>query len=315
MRAGRKPAGARAELRHASRAAFRRLPSHVTLRVRPGVPSLRSVPIVREIARTFRIGRARPGFRLVHYSLQGNHAHLIVEAVDAAALGRGMMALAARLARAVNRIAKRTGPVLSDRYHAHLLRTARECRNALRYVLLNARRHARPRLFRAVVRRLEAENPRDRARWNYAAGRLPGRPRADVDPRRRLAPLRPHRPRRRTGVSARLAARLPSVTHAAHAHGRNLGRDAAPSGFTPARGPLHVEAIYNDVELPAPRHTDARRPYRSASACVSAIARSRVMSGRISPTCFSFMRRKIVRTVGSSRRSRIGAAASGFMVP
>jgi len=55
--------------------------------------------------------------------------------------------------------------------------------------------------------------------------------------------------------------------------------------------------------------------YRSANACVRAIARSRLMSGRISPTCFSFMRRKIVSTVGSSRRSRIGAAASGFIVP
>lgn len=59
-----------------------------------------------------------------------------------------------------------------------------------------------------------------------------------------------------------------------------------------------------------------RCPYgRSANACVSAIARSRVISGRISPTCFSFMRRKIVSTVGSSRRSRMGAADSGFMPP
>lgn len=98
--------------------------------------------IVAEIERTFRIARARPGFRLVHYSLQSNHAHLVVEAVDAAALGRGMMALTSRLARAVNRVARRVGPVLVDRYHARTLRTARECRNAIRYVLLNDRRHA-----------------------------------------------------------------------------------------------------------------------------------------------------------------------------
>jgi len=42
----------------------------------------------------------------------------------------------------VNRVARRTGCVLADRYHARALRTARECRNALRYVLLNARHHA-----------------------------------------------------------------------------------------------------------------------------------------------------------------------------
>jgi hypothetical protein len=106
------------------------------------VPSLRSVRIVHEIERTFAKGCERPGFRLVHYSLQGNHAHLVVEARDKITLGRGMMAIASRLARAVNRVAERSGPVLSERYHLRLLPTPREVRNALRYVLLNARRHA-----------------------------------------------------------------------------------------------------------------------------------------------------------------------------
>ena len=110
--------------------------------MRSDVPSLRLVTIVHAIERTFASGCARPGFRLVHYSLQSNHAHLIVEAVDRDALGRGMKAIAARLARAVNRVAARSGRVLADRYHHHVLETPRQVRNALRYVLLNARRHA-----------------------------------------------------------------------------------------------------------------------------------------------------------------------------
>ena len=118
------------------------LPAHVTLRMRADVPSLRSVPIVHEIERTFSRGCARKGFRLVHYSLQTNHAHLVVEARDRDALGRGMKAIGARLARAVNRVAGRSGPVLADRYHLRLLPTPKEVRNALRSVLLNARRHA-----------------------------------------------------------------------------------------------------------------------------------------------------------------------------
>jgi hypothetical protein len=131
----------------------RPLPAHATLRLRAGLPSLRTVRIVREIERTFAVGCSRPGFRLVQYSLQGNHAHLIVEASDRDALGRGMMAVGSRLARAVNRIAKRTGPVLADRYHLRLLRTPEEVRTALRYILLNARHHARAlraRLVRVV---------------------------------------------------------------------------------------------------------------------------------------------------------------------
>ncbi|MBW1685241.1 MAG: transposase [Deltaproteobacteria bacterium] len=116
---------------------------HVTLKVRPEVPSLRSVRLVRELERSFAGLRQRRDFRLVHYALQGNHAHLIVEAKDPEALGRGMKALGARLARAVNRTFRRKGPVLADRYHLRVLRTPKEVRNALAYVLLNARRHAR----------------------------------------------------------------------------------------------------------------------------------------------------------------------------
>jgi REP element-mobilizing transposase RayT len=128
---------------HVSRQAFARpLPAHVTVRLRPGLLSLRTVPLVREIERTFAKGCERAEFRLVHYSLQGNHAHLIVEARDRDALGRGMKAIGARLARAVNRVMRRSGRVFDDRYHARLLRTPREVRNALRYVLLNTRRHA-----------------------------------------------------------------------------------------------------------------------------------------------------------------------------
>ena len=131
-------------MRHLSREALAsRYPVHVTLRVREDVPSLRAVRLVRELESSFGRACERGEFRLVQYSVLGNHVHLIVEARDAAALGRGMKSLGARLARAVNRVFGRRGPVLEDRYHSRPLRTPREVRAALRYVLLNARRHAR----------------------------------------------------------------------------------------------------------------------------------------------------------------------------
>jgi hypothetical protein len=115
----------------------------VTVKLQAGVPSLRSVAVVRALERSFAAARERGDFRLVHYSLQDTHAHLVVEAADSGALGRGMMALGARIARAVNRVFRRRGPVLAERFHLHVLRTPREVRAALAYVLLNARRHAR----------------------------------------------------------------------------------------------------------------------------------------------------------------------------
>jgi REP element-mobilizing transposase RayT len=172
--AGRKPTGT-AGIRHGSRDRFPRpLPAHVTLRMQPHVPSLRTVPIVHEIERSFARGCTRPGFRLVHYSLQGNHAHLIAEAQDGEALGRGMKAIGARLARAVNRIAKRSGAVLADRYHSRVLKTPREVHRALRYVLLNARRHLGKAKAAAVRAPRELLDPASSAR--SFDGWKPGKP-------------------------------------------------------------------------------------------------------------------------------------------
>ncbi len=53
---------------------------HVTLKVRKDVPSLRTLRLVRELERSFAASRERGDFRLVHYSIQRDHAHLIVEA-------------------------------------------------------------------------------------------------------------------------------------------------------------------------------------------------------------------------------------------
>jgi REP element-mobilizing transposase RayT len=111
-----------------------RFPCHVTLKVEKGVPSLRSGRLVRELERSFAAACERGRFRLVHYSIQNDHLHAIVEATSARDLAGGMKSIGARLARAVNRIFGLRGPVLADRYHLHVLRTPREVRNALAYV-------------------------------------------------------------------------------------------------------------------------------------------------------------------------------------
>jgi hypothetical protein len=78
---------------------------------------------------------------LVQFSVQRDHLHLIVEASDRRALSRGMQGLSIRVARATNGELGRKGPVFADRYHARALTTPRAVRFALRYVLLNARKH------------------------------------------------------------------------------------------------------------------------------------------------------------------------------
>src|SRR5262249_4477936 len=82
-------------------------------------------------------------FRVVHFSVQQDHLHLIVESDERTTLQRGIQGMAIRIALAVNRAAGRRGKLWGDRYHARGLGTPREVRNSLVYVLLNFRKHLR----------------------------------------------------------------------------------------------------------------------------------------------------------------------------
>lgn len=141
--AGRPPKGEAAGVSHLRRPALsRRHPVHVTLRIGAGVPSLRRA-LFGKVRGALAEGQERFGFRLVHFSVQSNHVHLIAEAADRRSLSRGMQGLSIRVARAVNRELARSGRVFADRYHARTLTTPRAAYFALRYVLLNARKHQR----------------------------------------------------------------------------------------------------------------------------------------------------------------------------
>ena len=143
--AGRKLAGSCPGVSHRARPALSpRHPVHVTIRLRKGLPSLRRHAARDEVERAFSSGAERFGFRLTHYSIQSNHLHVVAEASDRRALSRGMQGLLVRVARRLNRLWGGKGPVFSDRHHVRQLRTPREVRAALVYVLQNARRHGLP---------------------------------------------------------------------------------------------------------------------------------------------------------------------------
>jgi REP element-mobilizing transposase RayT len=111
--------------------------------VKGGVGSLREHSLFVVVRKALAAAKQQFGFSLVHFSVQRDHLHLIAEASDRRALSRGVQGLAIRVALAVNRQLERKGRLFADRYHARALKTPREVRFALRYVLLNARKHAR----------------------------------------------------------------------------------------------------------------------------------------------------------------------------
>ena len=141
--AGR-PKKKNAGVSHLKRPALaKRYPVHVTLKVRGDVPNLRTEKRFLAAKKAFRYGCDRFGMRLIEFSVQSNHIHLIVEANDRRALSKGMQGLLIRLAKQINRVCERSGHVFADRYHEHILKTPAEVRNAVHYVKFNGQKHSK----------------------------------------------------------------------------------------------------------------------------------------------------------------------------
>lgn len=145
--AGRRRAATRPSVPHAGRPRHASAdPVHITLRARRDAAILRSERVFAQLRAGIRAGQ-RPDFRIVHFSVQRDHVHLLVEAHDRTSLTRGMQGLAIRLARAVNRATRlgpgpaRRGKVWAERYHRRDLKSPREVRSALVYVLQNHYKH------------------------------------------------------------------------------------------------------------------------------------------------------------------------------
>ena len=137
---GRKPKGARACASHRARPEHDpRHPVHVTIRVASSAPRLRCKDMYLAIREATIVTAQREDFRIVQMSIQRDHIHLIVEADSRAALSKGIRGFSISTARQINKAFterggdRRTGRVVSDRYHARPLTSPRAVRNCLAY--------------------------------------------------------------------------------------------------------------------------------------------------------------------------------------
>jgi REP element-mobilizing transposase RayT len=142
----RKPAKARTFVAHRARPVHKKAhPTHVTLRAKKGLPSFRHQRVHRMLRDVIdrQLERRYVGdFQVVHYSIQSNHLHLIVESRDKRSMRSGVSGLVVAFAKQLNKLLERlTGKVWGDRYHARDLTTPSEVRNALVYVLNNFKKH------------------------------------------------------------------------------------------------------------------------------------------------------------------------------
>ena len=155
--AGRPPAGKRSSSPHKARAPINAAhPQHITMRVEPEVAALRRDHMLAAVRRALKTVAGRDLFRILDFSLQHGHVHLLTEAEHADGLARGMQAFQIAAARYINQAhsaatgSKRRGRVFVDRYHVRVLTTPRAVRHARAYVLNNWRRHREDRGWSSV---------------------------------------------------------------------------------------------------------------------------------------------------------------------
>lgn len=115
-------------------------PQHVTLKLEADVADVRRWRFFGTLVSALAAAQ-RESFRVVAWTIQRGHLHLVTEATDWKELSDGVRGLEIRVARAINRVLGRKGRVIADRYHARGLSSPTEVRNALVYVLQNARKH------------------------------------------------------------------------------------------------------------------------------------------------------------------------------
>jgi REP-associated tyrosine transposase len=147
--AGRPPKGPRAGSPHGERPFLHpRYPVHVTLRAIGEVGNLRRRCVYKAIREATLTAARREDFRICHLSIQRNHIHLLVEAAGKHALASGMQGFQISAAKHLNAAIskgrpgpRRRGSVFPDRYHAEIITSPTQARNAIAYTLCNFRKH------------------------------------------------------------------------------------------------------------------------------------------------------------------------------
>lgn len=97
---------------------------------------------MREFTRAIEKAKAK-GLGVNQFSIESNHIHLMGESESNAALTCGILSLQGCIKWGLKRSFDYIGAVFDGRFHLHPLKTLREVRNALLYVIFNHAKHCR----------------------------------------------------------------------------------------------------------------------------------------------------------------------------
>jgi REP element-mobilizing transposase RayT len=116
-------------------------PVHVTIKANKNiVPNLRSKVLYKEIRQSMKRARIL-GIRIIHFTVQRDHVHMMMEADNKQQLGESMRVLSISLSKRLSHVLKRKVKALKSRYHLHILKSLQEIKNAKNYIVNNSIKH------------------------------------------------------------------------------------------------------------------------------------------------------------------------------
>lgn len=111
-----------------------RTPLHINFKYRTSIKNKTCLKLLKRAI----VNARSHGLRINHFSMQSNHIHLIVEAETNEILTTGMRSLTVTFAKGLKQ-----GRVQLERYHLQVLKSIRQTKHALHYVLFNKQKHER----------------------------------------------------------------------------------------------------------------------------------------------------------------------------
>lgn len=128
-------------IRHTSRPTLKKMSSlHLTIKVNRNKAEIKNKKVLKLLKHSIANAR-RQELKVIHFALEYDHVHLLIEAEDNVTLGKGMMSLGVTLAKGINRLKKLKGSVYKHRYHFRHITSSRQLKAVMNYIFSNGLKH------------------------------------------------------------------------------------------------------------------------------------------------------------------------------
>lgn len=128
-------------IRHTERELITKLTSlHLTIKIERAKAGLKNKSVLSLLHKAIKKARLA-GLAIIHYTLEYDHVHLLAEVRDNQTLGKGMQSFGITFSKGINKLQAAKGKVFKTRYHLRKLKSSKEIKNVVGYILGNDVKH------------------------------------------------------------------------------------------------------------------------------------------------------------------------------